>query len=102
MVHLFEPQPIGLLGSAKAHWFRGSRFWFADTIHTKRASLQADEKTLAQPGSGHQEVGQCMNAAMRLWLSKPMGSHFGVGGFTTHCRTYFSGDWDVFLGGKGF
>ena len=27
--------------------------------------------------------------------SKPMGSHFGVGEFTTHFRTYFSGDWDV-------
>ena len=24
-----------------------------------------------------------------------MGSHFGVGEFTTHFRTYFSGDWDV-------
>ena len=30
-----------------------------------------------------------------LWLSKPMGSHFGVG---THFRTYFSGDWDVHWG----
>ena len=24
-----------------------------------------------------------------------MGSHFGVGEFTTHFMTYFSGDWDV-------
>ena len=24
-----------------------------------------------------------------------MGSHFGVGEFTSHFRTYFSGDWDV-------
>ena len=24
-----------------------------------------------------------------------LGSHFGVGEFTTHFRTYFSGDWDV-------
>ena len=24
-----------------------------------------------------------------------MGSHFGVGEFTTHFRTNFSGDWDV-------
>ena len=30
--------------------------------------------------------------------SKPMGSHFGVGEFTTHLRTYFSGDWDVHWG----
>ena len=30
--------------------------------------------------------------------SKPMGSHFGVGEFTTHFRTYFSGDWDVHWG----
>ena len=28
-------------------------------------------------------------------MSKPLGSHFGVGEFTTHFRTYFSGDWDV-------
>ena len=30
--------------------------------------------------------------------SKPMGSHFGVGEFTTHFRTCFSGDWDVHWG----
>ena len=27
-----------------------------------------------------------------------MASHFGVGEFTTHFRTYFSGDWDVHWG----
>ena len=27
-----------------------------------------------------------------------LGSHFGVGEFTTHFRTYFSGDWDVHWG----
>ena len=26
------------------------------------------------------------------------GSHLGVGEFTTHFRTYFSGDWDVHRG----
>ena len=31
--------------------------------------------------------------------SKPMGSHFWVGEFTTHSRTDFSGDWDVQGGG---
>ena len=30
--------------------------------------------------------------------SKPMASHLGVGEFTTHFRTYFSGDWDVHWG----
>ena len=30
--------------------------------------------------------------------STPMGSHFGVGEFTTRFRTYFSGDWDVHWG----
>ena len=30
-----------------------------------------------------------------LWL---LGSHFGVSEFTTHFRTYFSGDWDVHWG----
>ena len=36
-----------------------------------------------------------MHLAMR---QKPMGSHFGVGEFTTHARTYLSGDWDVLQG----
>ena len=35
---------------------------------------------------------------IRLWLSKPRGSPSGVGEFTTHFRTYFSGDWDVHWG----
>ena len=30
--------------------------------------------------------------------SRSMGSHFGVGEFTTHFRTYFGGDWDVHWG----
>ena len=30
--------------------------------------------------------------------SKPMGSHFGVGKFTTHFSPFFSGDWDVHWG----
>ena len=31
---------------------------------------------------------------------KPMGSHFGVGEFTTHFRTYFSGWIGMFTGGR--
>ena len=27
-----------------------------------------------------------------------LASHFGVGEFTAHFRTYFSGDWDVHWG----
>ena len=34
--------------------------------------------------------------------SKPMGSHFGLGEFTTHFRTYFSGWIGMFTGGMGF
>ena len=30
-----------------------------------------------------------------LWVKTVLGSDFGVGEFTTHFRTYFSGDWDV-------
>ena len=30
--------------------------------------------------------------------STPMGSHFGVGEFTTHFRTYLGGDGDVHWG----
>ena len=29
----------------------------------------------------------------------PMGSRFGIGEFTTHLRTYFSGDWLMFTRG---
>ena len=35
-----------------------------------------------------------MAVVVKTVLSKPTGSHFGVGEFT-HFRTYFSGDWDV-------
>ena len=34
--------------------------------------------------------------------SKPMGSHFGVGEFTTHLRTYFSGWIESDVRGPGF
>ena len=34
-----------------------------------------------------------------LWVKKPMGSHVGVGEFTTHFRTYFSGWIGMFTGG---
>ena len=30
-----------------------------------------------------------------LWVKTVLGSHFGVGEFTSHFRTYVSGDWDV-------
>ena len=35
---------------------------------------------------------------MAVVVKTVLGSHFGVGGFTTHFRTYFSGDWDVHWG----
>ena len=31
-----------------------------------------------------------------LWVKTVLGSHFGVGELTTHFRTEFSGDWDVY------
>ena len=36
------------------------------------------------------------SAMIWLWLSKPMGSHFGVG--AQPILVYFSGDWDVHWG----
>ena len=50
--------------------------------------------------------GACLRNNWLSWVpgslygygSKPMGSHFGVGEFTTHFRTYFSGGWDVHWG----
>ena len=35
---------------------------------------------------------------MAMVVKTVLGSHFGVGEFTTHFRTYFSGDWDVHWG----
>ena len=35
---------------------------------------------------------------MAVVVKTVLGSHFGVGEFTTHFRTYFSGDWDVHWG----
>ena len=32
------------------------------------------------------------------WVKTVLGSHFGVGEFTTHFGTYVSGDWDVHWG----
>ena len=46
-----------------------------------------------KPGVGHGSA-----IFRRLWLSKPMESHFGVGEFTTRFRTYLNGDWDVHWG----
>ena len=36
-------------------------------------------------------VGGPISLVIWQWLSKPMVSHFGVGEFTTHFRTYFWG-----------
>ena len=35
---------------------------------------------------------------MAVVVKTVLGSHFRVGEFTTHFRTYFSGDWDVHWG----
>ena len=39
---------------------------------------------------------------MAVVVKTVLGSHFGVGEFTTHFRLYFSGDWDVHLGVRDF
>ena len=35
---------------------------------------------------------------MAVVVKTVLGSHFGLGEFTTHFRTYFRGDWDVHCG----
>ena len=49
----------------------------------------------AQNASGHSKTSiltfRDATLGQHVCGSKPMGSHFGVGEFTTHCRTYFSG-----------
>ena len=35
------------------------------------------------------------------WVKTVLGSHFGVGEFTTHLRTYFGGGIGIFTGGAG-
>ena len=44
----------------------------------------------------HAAYGSC--AHEWLWLKTVLGSHFGVGEFTTHFRTNIGGDWDVAWG----
>ena len=39
--------------------------------------------------------GQPKEHYMTVVVKTVLGSHFGLGEFTTHFRTYFSGDWDV-------
>ena len=46
------------------------------------------------PGGTSAPLGQDRAVVVKTVL----GSHFGVGEFTTHFRTYFSGDWDVHWG----
>ena len=49
----------------------------------------------------HPPIGQGAKRGTWLWV-KPMGSHVGVGEFTTHFNTYFSGWIGTFTGGTGF
>ena len=45
----------------------------------------------------------CVWIYMAVVVKTVLGYHFGgFGEFTTHFRTYFSGDWDVHRGGTGF
>ena len=38
------------------------------------------------------------NDHMAVVVKTVLGSHFGIGEFTNHFRTYLSGDWDVHWG----
>ena len=38
------------------------------------------------------------NGYVAVVVKTVLGSHFGLGEFTSHFRTYFSGDWDVHWG----
>ena len=64
-----------------------------DEIFSLSGSQHEMRECLLQaiPGflSGHQSLGSFPSLGRG---STPMGSHFGVGEFTTHFRTYFSGD----------
>ena len=48
----------------------------------------------ARPGEKSSSRWVFALGAIWLWV-KTNGTTFGVGEFTTHVRTYFSGDWDV-------
>ena len=63
--------------------------------HLRQGEAESEAKRMSEaPASGPTLV-EVQGGQKRLWWSKPMGSHFGVGEFTTHFRTYFSGDWDA-------
>ena len=59
---------------------------------TPRCRRRARRKALGTQG--------CENWEKWVWLSKPMGSHFGIGEFSTHFRTYLVGI-GMFTGGRG-
>ena len=44
---------------------------------------------------GHGPANKACLQPPRLVVKTVLGYDFGVGEFTTHVRTYFSGDWDV-------
>ena len=65
----------------------------------------ADEKPFWKKGQKYDpEVEQALKSAnlskderaeVAVVVKTVLGSHVGVGEFTTHFRTYFTGDWDV-------
>ena len=59
--------------------------------------------TLARSlGERERKEGEKTGEAIWLWLSKPMGSHFGVGEFTAHFRLPIVVGIGMFTGCTGF
>ena len=67
--------------------------------HASRWAMRARKRCVVVDGHGAGLHSRSPNWRMWLWLSKTvLGSHFGVGEFTTHFRNYFSGWIGMFTG----
>ena len=60
-----------------------------------RAALMIQAARRLQLARPHQIDPNLWVASSWQWLSKPYWDPILVGEFTTHFRTYFSGDWDA-------
>ena len=63
-----------------------------------RLSDEAEKIDKAVPTAPGPAESPRLTSQLAVVVKTVLGSHFGVGDFTTHFRTYFSGDWDVHWG----
>ena len=93
-----QVQLVGDLRTAQVCSFEVSR---AESVRSLKIRPGASRAEPVAPGGLASSAAAGVGASCRARYdggSTPMGSHFGVGEFTNHYKTYFSGDWDVHWG----